>query len=63
MVSSLLDLAKTLEAEKLSKNDGIALEHFQRKPEGRGFFAVAEILWRTQHHEEAIQLLTLELSS
>ncbi len=61
MVKSLLDLAKTLEAEKLAKNDVIALEHFQRKPEGRGFYAVAEILWRTQHAEEAIQLLTLGL--
>jgi tetratricopeptide (TPR) repeat protein len=61
MISPLLDLAKTLESEKLSKTDLIALEHFQRKPEGRGFYAVAEILWRTQHAEEAIQLLNLGL--
>jgi tetratricopeptide (TPR) repeat protein len=52
------DLQLSIELNKLSKPEQIALDHFKKKPEGRGFFAVAEILIRHERIEEAIQLLT-----
>ncbi len=46
-----------LDPAKLIKSEQVALEHFRKKPDGRGFFSVAEILVRHQRVEEAIQLL------
>ncbi len=54
----LSDLLKSLEAIKLSRSEQIAIEHFGKKPDGRGFFAAAEILAKYQRIDEAIQLLT-----
>jgi len=46
-----------LDPAKLIKSEQVALDHFRKKPDGRGFFSVAEILVRHQRVEEAIQLL------
>ena len=54
----LSDLLKSFEAIKLSRSEQIAIEHFEKKPDGRGFFAAAEILAKHERIDEAIQLLT-----
>jgi tetratricopeptide (TPR) repeat protein len=46
-----------LDPGKLAKSEQVALDHFRKKPDGRGFFAVGEILVRHQRIEEAIQVL------
>lgn len=54
----LSEILKSFEAVKLSRSEQIALEHFEKKPDGRGFFAVAEILAKYNRVDEGIQLLT-----
>ena len=52
------DLQLILESKNLSKSEQIAIEHFKKKPDGRGFFSVAEIMAKHQQWEEAIQFLS-----
>lgn len=51
-------MTSSLDPQQLSKSEQIALDHYKKKPEGRGFFAVAEILIRHQQTDEAIQMLS-----
>ncbi len=51
------DQLAEIDPGKLTKSEHLALEHFRKKPDGRGFFAVAEIMVRHQRIEEAIQIL------
>lgn len=55
------DFIKDLESIGLARSEQIAIDHFKKKPDGRGFFAVAEILAKYQRTDEAIQLLMLGL--
>lgn len=48
----------SIDSQQLSKSEQIALDHYKKKPEGRGFFAVAEILARHRQTDEAIQVLS-----
>lgn len=56
-----LDPQYILEKKQLSKSEQIAVEHFKKKPDGRGFFSVAEIMAKHQEWDEAIQLLVFGL--
>ncbi len=53
----LIEAIRSLEATGLGRTEQIAVDHFKKKPDGRGFFAVAEILAKYQRVDEAIQLL------
>lgn len=53
----LSDVIKSLETVGLGRSEQITVDHYRKKPEGRGFFAVAEILAKYQRLDEAIQLL------
>ncbi len=53
-----LDPNEILEQMTLSKSEQIAVEHYRKKPEGRGFFSVAEIMAKHKQWDEAIQLLS-----
>jgi tetratricopeptide (TPR) repeat protein len=52
-----IDHLAALDPGKLAKSEQVALDHFRKKPDGRGFFAVGEILVRHHRIEEAIQVL------
>jgi tetratricopeptide (TPR) repeat protein len=56
-----LDPQHILDKKHLSKSEQIAVEHYKKKPDGRGFFAVAEIMAKHQQWDEAIQLLSFGL--
>ncbi len=56
-----LDPQLILEKKTLSKSEQIAVEHYKKKPDGRGFFSVAEIMAKHQEWNEAIQLLAFGL--
>lgn len=56
-----LDPQHILEEKNLSKSEQIAVDHYKKKPDGRGFFSVAEIMARHQQWDEAIQLLSFGL--
>ena len=56
-----LDPQYILDKKPLSKSEQIAVEHYKKKPDGRGFFSVAEIMAKHQQIEEAIQLLAYGL--
>lgn len=60
MVSEILN---SFSAIKLSRSEQIAIEHFEKRPEGRGFYAVAELLAKYERVDEAIQILTEGLQS
>ncbi|MBC7660511.1 MAG: hypothetical protein H7249_12505 [Chitinophagaceae bacterium] len=56
-----LDPQNLLENKNLSKSEQIALDHYKKKPDGRGFFSVAEIMAKHAQWDEAIQLLSYGL--
>ncbi|MCX6127672.1 MAG: hypothetical protein NTX25_01245 [Proteobacteria bacterium] len=52
-----MDQLAILDPARLNKSEQMALDHYRKKPEGRGFFSVAEILARHEAIDEAIQIL------
>ena len=56
-----LDPQSILEKKQLSKSEQIAVDHYKKKPDGRGFFSVAEIMAKHQEWDEAIQVLVFGL--